>query len=220
MGKSGAYSSRPLRRISVVAPEDGRTPLKTHRRFAFRSQAARVNHGASLTLRCTAGTVRCLSSDGLQEHVKSAADRLSHEGRFGRARAATAGEMAGRGAIRKNPGSPRRGRKVRAARWSALCQWGRSHRQCWEQNSQRFHCQIPEPARQKRALPARLGLPWAADRIQSDPGDAQSRQGQHRRGGDPHGVRSLCAQIHRSAARAVQTPGRAGRLGEPIFNTQ
>ena len=100
---------------------------------------------------------------------------------------------------------------VCSARWPALRQRRCAHGHRAQQDSQGSGCEIQNHGRISRAVCAGMGLSRLADRIQGGEGIARAftaRSAQE--------IGSVCAQVHRHPARAIQTARRPRRLGTSV----
>ena len=119
------------------------------------------------------------------------------------------------GQIRKRP---RRPREVHLPRRPALRQRRHPHRPCAQPHAQGHGRPHPDPARQGRALRARLGLPRPADRVEGR-GAVSQEEAQQGRGagqGIPRRVPRLCPALGRRSARAVEAARDQRRLGQSL----
>ena len=118
--------------------------------------------------------------------------------------------------VRTDPEAARGRGAFFAARRPAVRQRRCAHRHGAEQDSQGFHSQVPNNARQTRAVRAGLGLPRVTDRVQGHATNAKGRQPRRHAGRHPQGVRGVRAWLHRHTTRAVQATRCARRVGQPV----
>ena len=145
-------------------------------------------------------------------------DRLSDEGRPAAEGAGDPRAVAGAGPLRPGAQGPRGAREVHPPRRPALRQRRHPHRPRAQPHAQGHGRAHPDPARQGRALRARLGLPRPADRVE-DRGavpQEEARQGRGAAARVPRRVPRLCAALGRRPARAVEAARHRRRLGQSL----
>ena len=105
--------------------------------------------------------------------------------------------------------------RVRPARRPAVCEWRDPHRPRGQQGAQGHRRQVEAAGRFPFALCAGLGLPWPADRDRRREGIRQGRAEARCRRVPPE-VPRIRDEADRPAARGLQAPRRARRLGQPV----
>jgi hypothetical protein len=151
-------------------------------------------------------------SQRLPRHAEHARHALPHARRPAQARAGL-GQGLERGGSVHAPARRAQGRAaVRAARRPTVCQRQAAHRPRAEQGAQGHDRQEPPAGRLRRAVHPRLGLPWAADRERDRKAARPQPEPRRHAGEKPR----LCHGADRPAARRLQAPGRARRLGAPL----